>query len=294
MKSDEGTVDVRPWIENLIREFLKSSENSLRNEACDRAWDDPLIGFARGDDPLFRFLKEDIGPFHWTPLEIFRLTFPVMPEREDRLSVISWVLPQTHKTKAQNRRETRYPSEAWARSRTYGEEINVRLALHLVKNLNTRGIKAVAPGQSPHWQWQTSEKYSLASNWSERHAAYIAGLGTFGLSDGLITEKGKAIRCGSVIADTVISPTVRNYDHHQAYCLFHTTGECGKCIDRCPVGSITKDGRDKARCKKYLFNVTTRYVETSYGFSSYGCGLCQTGVPCESGIPAPGTADRSR
>jgi hypothetical protein len=27
------------------------------------------------------------------------------------------------------------------------------------------------------------------------------------------------------------------------------------------------------------------YVKETYGFEGYGCGLCQVGVPCESGIP---------
>ena len=27
------------------------------------------------------------------------------------------------------------------------------------------------------------------------------------------------------------------------------------------------------------------YIEATYGFEGKGCGLCQTKVPCESGIP---------
>ena len=38
----------------------------------------------------------------------------------------------------------------------------------------------------------------MASTWSERHVAYVSGLGTFGLSGGLITAKGQAVRLGSV------------------------------------------------------------------------------------------------
>ena len=28
-----------------------------------------------------------------------------------------------------------------------------------------------------------------------------------------------------------------------------------------------------------------KYVKEAFGFEGYGCGLCQTGVPCESGLP---------
>jgi len=51
----------------------------------------------------------------------------------------------------------------------------------------------------------------LASNWSQRHIAYAAGLGTFSLSDGFITPKGIAMRCGSVVCDAALSPTLQVY-----------------------------------------------------------------------------------
>ena len=66
--------------------------------------------------------------------------------------------------------------------------------------------------------------YVFASLLSERHAAYAAGLGTFGLCDGLITPKGKAMRCGSVVARIQIAATPRPYEDHHAYCLFYAKG----------------------------------------------------------------------
>jgi epoxyqueuosine reductase len=51
-----------------------------------------------------------------------------------------------------------------------------------------------------NWTVVNSQRYSYASSWSERHAAYAAGLGTFGLCDGLITARGKAVRFGSIIS----------------------------------------------------------------------------------------------
>ena len=140
---------------------------------------------------------------------------------------------------------------------------------------------------SPRWERKTSERHGYASMWSERHAAYAAGLGTFGLSDGLITPLGKAMRTGSVVARIHVPPTPRPYTEHHAYCLHFTHGTCGRCIDRCPAGAITKEGHDKVRCKTYLRGEVKTYIETTYGFEGKGCGLCQTKVPCESGIPAP-------
>jgi len=273
-------------IERLIGEYVSNSpDNSLKNDANDKAWNEALVGYARGDDPLFLLYKSDIGAFFWTPAEILSLAFPGQNTIAEELTVISWVLPQTEATKADNRHRQDLPAERWLRSRNYGEEFNMKLARHLVASLGEIGIDSVAPVQSPHWSWQTSERYGFASNWSERHAAHTAGLGTFSLCDGLITAKGQAMRCGSVVARVALPPTPRPYNDYHAYCLFYSQGKCKKCISRCPAGAISEAGHDKDRCRKFLFEIVTAYTKSSFGFESYSCGLCQTQVPCESGIP---------
>lgn len=274
-------------LEKAIKDFVEHSpENSLKNENEEKAWAEPIVGFASGNNPVFSFLKEDIGDFLWTPHEIFTLTFPQHGIDPEGLTVISWVLPQTEPTKSDNRAAVKVPSERWLRARKFGEEFNVKLAAHVVDILCRQGYLAVAPSLlSPDWKWQTSQRYGFSSNWSERHAAYAAGLGTFGLCDGLITKVGKAIRCGSVVANIRIIPSDRPYDNHLSYCSFHAHDTCGKCIPRCPAGAISKHGHDKDKCMNFVFSTLTSYVKATYGFESYGCGLCQTGVPCESEIP---------
>ena len=275
------------WVEKTIGDYARSPENTLGQGSDRRAWSDPLVGFARGNNPLFDVFKAQVGSFFWTPGEIFARSFPGEAFGADRLTVISWVLPQTEQTREENRRQNRYPSESWARSRNFGEDFNLKLARHLVAKIGERGYRAVAPVQSPLWKWQVSDRYGLASNWSERHAAFVSGLGTFGLCDGLITAAGKAMRCGSVIANMGLAPTKRPYRGHREYCLYDSSGTCGKCISRCPAGALSKNGHDKNRCREYLFDQISKYCESRFGFASYGCGLCQTDVPCESGIPLP-------
>jgi len=275
------------WIEDLITDFIDDSpENTLQNAANEKAFGSPLIGFARGDDPLFEAFKEHVGPFHLTSWEIFALTFDDPHVRPEEISVISWILPQNALTKAENSREKTYPSERWARGRIFGEIVNEKLRRHVVENLVSKGIQAVAPVLSPQFSWRISPRYDFASTWSERHAAFAAGLGTFGLCDGLITPAGKAMRTGSVVARVQVPPTQRPYTDHRAYCLFFSRGTCGKCIPRCPVGAITPRGKDKRKCAAYVGGAAREYVKSRYGLEGYACGLCQTGVPCESGIPA--------
>jgi epoxyqueuosine reductase QueG len=278
--------DAKEWIEAIIRCFINESpENTLKNGNNEKAWADPLVGYSNGGDPLYSFYKKDIGEFYLTPVEFFNSSFTESDVKPEDLTVISWILPQTDATKSEQRMRKKYPSERWVRARMYGEEVNDKLRRHVVSVLMVSGIKAVAPLLSPLWSGKISERYGYASSWSERHAAYAAGLGTFGLSDGLITPKGKAMRCGSVIARIHIPASVRPYSTHNEYCLYYSQRTCGKCIERCPAGAISEAGHDKNKCSAYL-NTIWEYVRTNYGFRGYGCGLCQTGVPCESSIPA--------
>ena len=280
------TDDLGPWVEQIIKDFIeKSTENTLQNKANERAFDAPLVGFSRGDDPIYETYKQVVGPFHWTPLQIFTQTFREISVTPAELTVISWILPQTDATKADNRKQSIYPAERWARARIFGEEVNAKLRRHVVAILQKNGYPALAPALSEQWTRKESETYVFASTWSERHAAYAAGLGTFGLCDGLITPKGKAMRTGSVVARIGITPTQRPYSDHHAYCLFFTQGICGKCISRCPVGALSQAGHDKVKCRNHIRPVTADYVKANYGFDGYGCGLCQTKVPCESRIP---------
>jgi epoxyqueuosine reductase QueG len=284
MGIESGRSETKAWLEGILQDACAGPENTLQNETGDRAWDTPLVGFARGDDPLWGDYKEHVGTFHWTPHEVFAQAFPESDATPEALVVVSWVLPQAAGTRADNRRQRRYPADRWARSRIFGEAFNVRLRQHVVQVLADQGYEAVAPVLAPGCVTMDSERFVWASTWSERHAAYAAGLGTFGLCDGLITAGGKAMRVGSVVAHIDIDATPRPYTDHHAYCLFYAGDGCDACMRRCPVGAISASGHDKLRCKAHL-RTTEEYVRTHFGFEGYGCGLCQTGVPCEAGIP---------
>lgn len=274
------------WITAMIRDWVNTSpENTLGNEARDRAWDDPLIGFSRGDDAYWESFKEHVGPFHWTPAEAFMLAFPNGGVQPGALTVVSWVLPQMRKTKTETRKETTYPPESWARARFYGEVVNEKLRRHVVSELTKAGIRATAPTLLPQWSRMPSEKFTFSSKWSERHAAFVSGLGTFGLSDGLITPRGKAMRVGSVVAEIEVPPTPRPYKGHRDWCLWFNSKTCKKCAARCPVNALSEKGHDKIPCSKHVHETCKAYIAGRFGFEGYACGLCQTAVPCESGIP---------
>ncbi len=275
------------WIHGTIDSFMSGPDNDLAMPGGpEPAFGPPLLGVAAGDDPLWDDFKKHVGPFHWTPAEAFALAFPQAPAPAEELSVLVWVLPQTSTTRADHRKETTMPSERWARARIMGEErVNLGLRRLLPSLLGASGIPAVAPMLMRQWTRKDSERFVYASTWSERHAAHAAGLGTFGLCDGLITPAGKSMRLGSVILRGRLPVTERPYTSHREYCLFFNSGICGKCIKRCPAGALSPAGHDKRLCSAYLSEVTAKHVRETYHFEGYGCGFCQVGVPCEAGIP---------
>jgi epoxyqueuosine reductase QueG len=157
------------------------------------------------------------------------------------------------------------------------------------------GFRAVAPVLQGSFLQFPRVTGDITSNWSERHACFVAGLGTFGLSRGLITARGKAVRVGTVVTDMPLEPTRRPSDEPFEACLYLTAGACGRCMARCPAGAITPAGQDKQKCQAHQI-LALRRRGRSLGLGRHltglhlSCGLCQTAVPCEAGIPRA-TAD---
>ncbi|MFC2070768.1 epoxyqueuosine reductase, partial [Chloroflexota bacterium] len=90
------------------------------------------------------------------------------------------------------------------------------------------------------------------SNWSERHIAFAAGQGTFSLSDGFITERGIAHRCGSVVTDLFLPPSPRTATSPYSNCLAYVGLKCEACIKRCPARAISEQGHNKPKCQQYM------------------------------------------
>lgn len=266
--------------EKEIRKVVASHPMNVQEDG-ERYFEEPLFGYSKGSDPLYLSYKTLIGPWHKTPSEAFADSFGEAPEDA---TVISWCLPISKATRKDQRKEDSVPCRRWARTRDFGQAFNNELARIVVAHLASQDIRAVAPFLSSEFRNWADEKAGWTSNWSERHAAFAGGLGTFSLTDALITEEGIAHRLGSVVAEVRLKPTKRKKDH-KANCLFLSQGKCGKCIKRCPAGALSKKGHDKEKCYEYCYNILPGKVAAEYGVSVTGCGLCQTDVPCEKGIP---------
>lgn len=277
-------------MENLIKDeikrYFKESKENYFKEINDTYYEEPIIKFADTEDPLFKEYKTIIGEHHFTPKEAFELAFGEGSHKEG--TVISVVLPINEKTRKSNRTQKKLASKEWALTRTFGDEIFIKgFAKYLENYLNEMGYRTIAPYHS-EWFKIHNDSLGLTSNWSERHIAYVAGLGTFSINDAFITEKGIAVKLVSVVTELKLTPDVRAYKNYNENCLLCSKGICGACIKRCPVNAISKDGHDKIKCYKYVYGAESSKLAESYGASpkaGSGCGLCQTGVPCEGKNP---------
>ena len=280
---ESGGMVMEQQLRTVIEQFVGTSPGNRFPDGSAPYFDTPLVGTAAADDPLFTAYKTVIGPFHLTPREVLAAS---CGETAVAATVISWVLPITRPTRESNRREERFPSKAWAETRSYGEQVNAALRKHLTGWLEGKGYRAVAPQLSPAWRELADAPVGIASTWSERHAAYAAGLGTFSLNDALITPRGIAHRCGSVVTDLALPASPRPYADHRCNCLYYRNGSCGLCVARCPAGALSLAGHDKKLCREYVYGTVPAAVGEAYGVPNTGCGLCQTRVPCEQSIPS--------
>ena len=268
------------FIEEEIKAFVLTSPlNHMPIMDNHIIYDEPLVGFADGDDPIFTEYKTIIAPTHLTPREALAKTYNKSPEdMPAHLSVISWILPITSSIRESQRRHTATPSRLWGSLEWYGENFFEAMQEHVAEFLTKMGYLAVAPFREPYFEEDWSRE-KVSSNWSEKHIAYAAGLGTFSFSGNFISERGVAISCGSVVTSLVLPASPRIAENPYSNCLFYATGTCKACADRCPVGAITDSGHDDRKCANRIHAI--RYLEKKYNAGRVGCGMCMTKVPCE-------------
>jgi len=262
----------------LAEQFINESpKNHISEEDAISAncvgmqiYDAPIFGFGSVDDELYsKFKSPDVidsdflCPTEW------------MLEAK---TVISFFLPYTGKIKKANSPNNKWPADEWINGRHEGQLLLQDLMLFLEKTLSDAGYKVVVPSLDEAFTFKNVDiggSTRFLSNWSERHIAYACGLGTFGLSKGLITRKGMCGRFGSLITDLDLPKDKRDYNDVYEYCSM-----CGACAARCPAKAISLDnGKNSLLCSEFLSETRKKYDPR------YGCGKCQVGVPCESKIP---------
>ena len=288
--SDNNPLPDEEWFIRTIKEKIANHPDNQMEYPFwgEPIFEEPLVGFVRGNDPIFDQLKKVIGPHHFSPCEIMNWQAEkngVKPPEPDDVSVVSFVMPFTQKTIRDNAAAVEWTSERWAQTRLLGEIFSQTFVREIVTVLMGRGILAVAPDVTPLFNKKRYPQVGWASPWSHRHVAYAAGLGTFGMHDFLITKKGVSHRLGSFVVHLKLEPNGKRPEDIHADCLHYQGHPCLKCAKRCPVTAITAQHyHDKEICYQKVAD-SLKHCNKHYHIFIYGCGLCATGVPCASEIP---------
>jgi epoxyqueuosine reductase QueG len=289
------------WVHHKITDLvLESQGNRLVDFGGQPIFDSPLIGVADGDDPFFKQFQKVVGSGHIQPREFLQRNSPRSSDLT-KVNVIVWALPFSSEVRRSNRVQN-MPSKLYSLARNNGGALIYNMCKRLTEEMHNRGIAAVSPILSTEYDTFRSTEFTFSSTWSERHVAYAAGLGHFGLNKALITPLGINVRIGSIITNMPFESAPPKKTDHRAVCLKDRGDSCGLCMERCPVGAISKSYFDKSKCHTHRKAIRREYLEhyqqelnmiaSPIPISgkrkrrySLGCALCQCGVPCEGTDP---------
>lgn len=212
-------------------------------------WRTPSVKFADANHAGFQQLKSIVSRWHSMPTDIL----------SGAKSVICYFLPFSDLINKENIKG-RIASAGWAKAYLVTSALSSELNLHIVGVLKSFGFRATVPG----------------GNWSQRHVARLAGHGTFGLNNMLITEYGCSGRFYSVVTDMPLEAGDIIPDER---CL-HKRGEsCAVCAKRCPGDALSTKRYDRGRCANMCAQTARVHAWADV------CGKCLVGVPCAMQAP---------
>lgn len=266
------------FLKNKITDEIVSfvgKENKINKMG--NIWKDPIVGFADVWHPYVRRLREIVHERHQMPEE-------VIPEAS---IVIVYFVPFAEWITISNK-ERGLASSEWAQSYEETNAMFSRLNEHITDFIHKLGYKAAVAPES-----KVFYRDEVISRWSFRHFAYAAGIGTFGLNNMLITDKGCAGRLSTVVTDLDIKG---GEPKKEEACLYKRNGSCGLCVMKCPAEALTAEGFDRNRCFEQCLKNASVYNDfgSSYtsgpednirGSGSEVCGKCIAGLPCTYKTP---------
>lgn len=252
-----GSTETKNAIKKNMCDFIREyrEENELATN-----WKEPLVGFADANGDYIQSLREIVSPTHYLPKDF-------LPECT---VVISYFLPFTTDVGVSNL-ETESPSPIWITAYNETNRLFPRLNEHLLQVISEWGFLAANP--CPVGMIDGEHIYS---NWSQRHIAYAAGLGTFGINNMLITEEGTCGRFYSLITNLPVPP---DQSLTEERCLYKHSGRCGLCVKKCPIHALDLTKPFNRR------TCASRLSEFEKRLGADACGKCIVGLPCTYNNP---------
>ena len=248
---------MRSEIIKTIKSTISDYEDSNQ---LNNMWREPIIEIISAKNEKLKELKQIVSLEHFLPCDI-------LPGAQ---SVIIFFIPFEENIVKSNIDGT-MASKEWAAAYIKTNDLIKKINDNMEELMKNSGYET---GKIPATH-NFNEK-TLISNWSHRHIAYIAGIGTFGINNMLITEKGCCGRFGSII----ISYELKNYKETgktREKCLNKSKGNCGVCHKRCIVNAYKNNRFNRNECYKQCLENTKYNKETGYADV---CGKCLVGLPC--------------
>ena len=252
-------------------EFVQKTILKFGNErGIEKMWKAPLMALVPADHPQMTLLKQVVCADHFLPEELL----------EDAKSIIAMFVPFEDRI-AESNIEGETASEDWAKAYVYTNELLNHVTAETGTYLNEQGFRTFIIKATHNF---FNEK-TLLSRWSHRHIAWMAGLGTFGINNMLITEKGCCGRFSSFLTNAgckELDLPVGNIKVSEN-CLNKRNGSCGLCQKKCPIKAYLKQGSfDRHKCYEVC-------KKNAVCFKHIGladvCGKCLAGLPCSSKAP---------
>jgi len=225
----------------------------------------PMIGFA----PVSRWEEP---PFHpWMPSEFYPQN--VIPGTKTVIVIgLPVSLPILETTPSVNYHEL------YKTINSLLDQFAYRIALFL----EDEGYSAIGITRDGYTSLEVLKERPIAA-FSHRHAAYFAGLGTFGVNNTLLTKRyGPRVRFVSILTEAEIEPDELMIESLCVHCM--------RCVKYCPVHAI--DAGDypehiiaKSRCTDHSASLSKRGISP--------CGICIKVCPVGEDRALHGRTDMS-
>lgn len=242
----------------LIKETLVYE---VKNKQGITSYRDPIIGFVAADNPEFSNLSKLIEFKHLMPDELL----------QGARSVVCFYLPFASEIVYANQKDKKQVAREWSVAYHETNTLIGHINRQLIEELGKCDVRAAAEPATGNF-----DSSELRSHWSHKSIAVMAGIGSFGLHQQVITDAGCTGRFGTLMSDAELPI---DKPERKERCEYFDMGTCMDCVFACPVNALAENEPiDRQACWELLLKNADEFLEL--GEYVQGCGKCAVFGPC--------------
>jgi epoxyqueuosine reductase QueG len=249
----------------MYQKITETIKSAVTNYEANNIWKEPILEIISAKNEELIKLFNMVSTDHLMPHDIL----------SDAKSIISFFIP-FQEFIIKNNIKGKFASEEWAMAYIKTNDLIKQINDDIETLMDKNGYKTGKIPATHHF-----DEKKLISNWSHRHIAYIAGIGTFGINNMLITRNGCCGRFGSIIInyefnEYKVIPKIKDK------CLNKLNGTCGLCQKKCIVNSFENNCYNRNKCYEQCLKNAEFHKKIGYADV---CGKCVVGLPCSTKEP---------